>query len=75
MISSQVKWSDVCVLLKVEFSDLWPSLAELREHFENCGIQRTVLRDLGVLDLCKLAITCGPVRLLRCLIELELVRK
>lgn len=58
----------------VEFSDLWPSMVELQEHFQNSGIQHTILRDLAVLDLCKLAITCGPVRLLRCLIELQLVR-
>nr|KAG5709649.1 hypothetical protein BaRGS_027674 [Batillaria attramentaria] len=58
----------------VEFSDLWPNMVELREHFMNSGIQRTVLRDTAVLDLCKLALACGPVRLLRCLIELELVR-
>ncbi|XP_076452363.1 uncharacterized protein LOC143287987 isoform X2 [Babylonia areolata] len=58
----------------VQFSDLWPSLSELRQHFENSGVQRTVLRDSAILDLCKLAVTCGPLRLLRCLFELELVR-
>ncbi|PVD38559.1 hypothetical protein C0Q70_01175 [Pomacea canaliculata] len=58
----------------VEFTDLWPNLSELRQHFQNSGIQHTVIRDLAILDLCKLAIVCGPVRLLRCLVELELVR-
>lgn len=60
---------------QVEFTDLWPSLSELRQHFQNSGIQHTVIRDLAILDLCKLAIVCGPVRLLRCLVELELVRE
>ena len=72
---SQVLFKIAHVVLQVEFSDLWPSISELREHFQNSGIQHTVLRDVAVLDLCKLAITCGPIRLLRCLIELELVRK
>ncbi len=58
----------------IEFSSLWPKEVDLKNHLKNSGIQLTILRG-AVLDLCKLSITCGPVHLLRCLIDLSLIRK
>ncbi|XP_067685629.1 serine/threonine-protein phosphatase 6 regulatory ankyrin repeat subunit B-like isoform X2 [Haliotis asinina] len=57
----------------VDFPSLWLKEKELRNHLKNPGIQLTMLRG-AVLDLCKLAVTCGPVHLLRCLIDLSLIR-
>ncbi|XP_071103515.1 serine/threonine-protein phosphatase 6 regulatory ankyrin repeat subunit B-like isoform X3 [Haliotis cracherodii] len=57
----------------VDFPSLWLKEKELKNHLKNPGIQVTMLRG-AVPDLCKLAVTCGPVRLLRCLIDLSLIR-
>uniref|UniRef100_A0A2C9LW87 Uncharacterized protein n=1 Tax=Biomphalaria glabrata TaxID=6526 RepID=A0A2C9LW87_BIOGL len=58
----------------VSFSSLWPTYKDLREILQNSGIQKTVLNSDAVVDLCTLACTCGPVQLLKCLIDLELIR-
>ena len=58
----------------VVFSSLWPRETELKNHLRSCGLQLMLIHG-AVLDLCRLAVTCGPVRLLKCLIDLTLVRK
>ncbi|XP_059173061.1 serine/threonine-protein phosphatase 6 regulatory ankyrin repeat subunit B-like isoform X2 [Physella acuta] len=58
----------------VTFSSLWPKYKDLREHFQNSGIQKSVLSADAVFDLCTLACTCGPTHLLQCLIDLQLIR-
>lgn len=55
----------------VTFTSLWPRdiTSLLRD-----GMNNTALRD-AISDLCRLSLVCGPVQLLRSLIELCLIRK
>ncbi|ESO95940.1 hypothetical protein LOTGIDRAFT_175022 [Lottia gigantea] len=63
------KHGDTCV----EFASLWPSKKELQEHLQNSGVLSTVLRG-AVFELGLQAIVCGPIDLLKCLIQLCLIR-
>ncbi|XP_064598268.1 serine/threonine-protein phosphatase 6 regulatory ankyrin repeat subunit C-like [Liolophura sinensis] len=55
----------------VDFSSLWPSEQSLRKTMsEVC--HDTVLRR-AILDMCKMSLRCGPVRLLKALLGLKLV--
>lgn len=57
----------------VEYNSLWPSEQSLKKTMsEVC--HDTVLRR-AVLDMCKMSLRCGPVRLLKALLALKLVSK
>ena len=42
----------------VVFSSLWPRETELKNHLRSCGLQLMLIHG-AVLDLCRLAVTCG----------------
>ncbi|KAK3598963.1 hypothetical protein CHS0354_024634 [Potamilus streckersoni] len=56
----------------IQFKDLWPNERIISDLLK-LGIENAVLRD-SIPDLCLLAVVCGPVDLLKALLNMSLIR-